>query len=371
MSKTNTQVQEAFTEGKVARSGNRNLRSELAANGDDGDTFLLSYSTTIAIRRAKTERVFYDAHHYSPTTSQHQGGHHGSPDFSFVCVAELMGPRWYETARIMDWGPRHCTDPACERERDQQWAMYRAGITEWYDDIMDRCWATDGERHQCGSLHALDLPDYNSNPKHWATDAVLLEFDIEGQYTQMLCGFERGRNIKWSGRQDQLWAAILPMRVYDIRQAFEALKPAYVRNVEKQNEAIEANEENGEQHIRAIRRQGDLYFVACPNGEGPPRDAINLDGVALPPGERANHHPKELRLVCGPQQVGYGNPAWNSGRSSSTEEWTLWARGMVNHPEHPRLSLKSWHRVMTSAAVRGASAAYHNPMGAGGMAGGD
>ncbi len=363
MSKTNAQVIEAFAKGKQANSSNRNLRSE--ANGEDGDTALLSYSTTIAIRRAKTEQVFYDAHHYSPTTNRHQSGHYGTPEFSFACVAELMGPRGYETARILDWGPRRCTDPDCERERDQQHCMYLAGITEWYDDIMERCWASEGERQRqtLPNQHAVDLPDY-SNPKHWATDAVLLEFDMAGQHVQMLCGFERGKNIKWVGRTDQLWAAILPFRVFNIQQAFEALKPSYVRNVERQNE-LAAKEENGEQHIRAIKRQGDLYFVECLNDGRPPKDAFKLDGVSLPPGERANHQPKEVRLVCGPVSSNMRSPV------GASDEWAMWARGMVNHPEHPRLSLKSWHRVMRSAAVRGASSAYRNPMGNGLGAGGD
>ena len=362
MSKTNAQVLQAFTEGKQANSSNRNLRSE--ANGEDGDTFLLSYSTTIAIRRAKTERVFYDAHHYSPTTSQHQSGHYGTPDFSFNCVSELMGPRWFTTARIMDWGPRQCTDPACKREREQQHAMYLAGITEWYDDILDRCWASEEELRTVPNLHALNLPDY-SDPKHWATSAVLLEFDQNGgQKTQVLCGFERGKNIKWAGRTDQLWATILPMHVYDIQQAFEALKPAYVRNIERHNElAKDAN-----QPIQAIKRQGDLYFIECSNDHRPPRDAIKLDGVSLPPGDRANHRPKQVRMICGPvSQNGYSyRPP-----VGASDEWTFWARGNVDHPEHPRLRLASWHRVVPSAAIRGASAAYRNPMGAGGMAGGD
>ena len=364
MSKTNAQVITAFTEGKRANSSNRNLRSE--ANGEDGDTFLVSYSTTIAIRRAKTEQVFYDAHSYSPTTSQHQGGHYGSPEFSFNCVAELMGTRWYETARITDWGPRTCHDPACEREREQQRCMYLAGITKWYDNIYDRCWASEEERDDSRpNLHALDLPDYG-DPKHWATAAVLLEFDRGGQHTQVLCGFERGKNIKWVGRTDQLWAAILPFHVFNIQQAFEALKPAYVRNVERNNE-LAAQSENGDGHIRAVKRQGDLYFVECLNDGRPPKDAIKMDGVSLPPGERANHRPNQVRLVMGPEVQQFQS----AGTPPRGVEWLLWARGNVDHPEHPRLRLGSWHRVLASAAVRGASAAYRNYMGAGGGAGGD
>ncbi len=364
MSKTNAQVIEAFTEGKKANSSNRNLRSE--ANGEDGNTFLISYQTTIAIRRAKTEQVFWDAHSYSPTTTQHQSGHYSEPEFSFSCVSELMGHRWFETARVIDWGPRRCTDPICQRERDQQHAMYSAGITEWYDDIFDRCWASEGERQATGpNLHTLELPAYGDD-KHWSTAAVLLEFKRGGQTTQVLCGFERGKNIKYVGRTDQLWAAILPTNVYDIAQAFEALKPAYVRNVERNNE-LAAKEENGREHIRNVARQGDLYFVECLNDHRPPKDAINLDGVSLPPGERANHRPKEARLLM-------GQPMDTNGFRQATganAEWLLWARGSVDHPEHPRLRLGSWHRVLSSAAVRGASAAYRNHMGSGRGAGGD
>lgn len=370
MSKTNAEVHKAFTEGKEARNSRLSLRSE--ANHEDGDTFLLSYQTTIAIKQAKTGQVFYDAHHYSPTTSQHQTGHYGEAEFSFNCVAQLMGPRWYVWARVMDWGPRRCTDPTCQRERDQQHAMYVAGITEWYDDIWERCWASDGDRAALPpNQHAIDLPAYTDG-KRWATDAVLLEFGHNkdgGQYTQVLCGFEHGKNIKWSGRSDQLWAAILPRRVYSIEQAFEALKPAYVRNVERQNElAKDAN-----QPIRAIKRQGDLFFVECLNDGRPPKDAIKMDGVALPPGERANHRPKQVRMVCGPPSfdVSLQPYATRSRVSANGDEWIMWARGNVDHPEHPRLRLASWHRVIPSAALRGASAPYRNPMGSGQAAGGD
>lgn len=358
MSKTNAQVQAAFAEGKTANSSNRSLRSE--ANGDDGDTSLLSYQTTIAIRRAKTEEIFWDAHSYSPTTSQHQGGHYGEPAFSFACVAELMGAHWYETAHIQDWGPRTCHDPECQREREQQQAMYVAGITELYDDIYTRCWASETDRQCPGNQHELELPAYNDG-KYWATTAVLLEFNRGGQHTQVLCGFERGKHIKFAGRTDQLWAAILPMRVFDIQQAFEALKPSYVRNVERHNELAK----EADQSPLAIQRQGDLYFVECSNDSRPPRDAIKLDGVSLPPGERANHRPKQVRLVCG-----YEIPQTNyiNGRA---DVWKLWARGNVDHPEHPRLRLGSWHRVLSSTAVRGASAPYSNHMGGGLGAGGD
>ena len=362
MSKTNAQVTEAFITGKAAQNSRNSLRSE--ANHEDGDTFLISYSTTIAIRRAKTEQVFYDAHSYSPTTSQHQGGHYGTPEFSFACVAELMGPQWYETARVVDWGPRDCRDPVCQRERDQQYAMYRAEISPFDDEIFSRCWASDEERATVPNQHALDLPDYGDS-KHWATAAVLLEFKQGGQYTRVLCGFERGKAIKWAGRTDQLWAAILPVAVFDIRQAFEALKPAYVRNVERNNElATEAS-----QPARNVKRQGDLFFVECLNDGRPPKDALKLDGVSLPPGDRANHRPNQVRLVCGPAQESMSTYTYRGPNSG--DMWTIWARGNVDHPEHARLRLGSWHRVIPSAAVRGASAAYRNPMGSGNGAGGD
>lgn len=361
MSKTNAQVHDAFGQGKAARNGKGTLTSDTAR--EDGFTHLQSYATTIAIRRAETEQTFWDGHSYSPTTSQHQSGHYGDPTFSFSCVEELMGPRWFETARIVDWGPRQCSDPDCDRERDQQHAMYMAKITPWYDDIFSRCWATEEELLRIPNQHALELPEYNDQTRRWKAPAVLLEFNQGGRYTYVLCGFEHGKNIKYAGRTDQLWAAILPFRPMNIEKAFEALKPAYVRNVERDNE----NMANGDIRdnpppVRAIRRQGDLYFVSCPNGQGPPKDAIKMDGVSLPPGDRANHQPNQVRMVCGPSP---------DRAPTGSDEWMFWARGNVDHPEHPRLRLDSWHRVLRSGAVRAASAAYRNFRGSGSAAGGD
>ncbi len=370
MSKTNAQVHEAFGQGKAARNGKGTLTSDTAR--EEGYTFLLSYGTTIAIHRAQIEQTFWDAHNYSPTTSQHQAGHYGSPSFSFSCVEELMGPRWFMTARIVDWGPRDCHNPACKRERDQQYAMYQAGITEWYDDIFDRCWATEDELIDTPEQHALELPEYSGQSRRWMAPAVLLEFNRDGQHTYVLCGFEHGKAVQYAGRTDQLWAAILPFRPMNIKMAFEALKPSYVRNAERDNENVAKGDiRDNPPPMVAIKRQGDLYFVSCPNGEGPPKEAVNLDGVSLPPGDRANHRPNQVRMVCGPPQVGYGNPSWNGGSAAGANEWLFWARGNVSHPEHPLLRLGSWHRVLRSAAVRGASAAYRNFRGSGSAAGGD
>ncbi len=365
MSKTNTAVQEAFGQGKAARNGKGTLISDTAK--EDGFAFLLSYGTTIAIRRAQNEETFEetfrDAHSYSPTTSQHQGGHYGdNPTFSFSCVEELMGPRWFMTARIIDWGPKDCTDPACGRERDQQWAMYRAGITDWYDDIMNRCWATEEERMRIPNQHTIELPEYDDKPGRWKAPAVLLEFNRSGQHTYVLCGFEHGKTAQYAGRTDQLWAAILPFRPMNIKMAFEALKPSYVRNAERGN----ALATDAGQPGVAIRRQGDLYFVSCPNGQGPPKDAIKMDGVSLPPGDRANHRPNQVRMTCGPA-MRHGYAAMPPGG----DEWLFWAKGNVDHPEHTRLRLGSWHRVLRSAAVQGASAAYRNYQGSGSAACGD
>ncbi len=114
MSKTNDQVIEAFGQGKEAKNGRHSLASEQRLDADGNDyTFLQSYQSTIAIRRAKDEAIFHDAHRYSVTTTRHQSGHYGSPEFSFDCVAELMGANWYETARIIDWGPRNSSNPEC------------------------------------------------------------------------------------------------------------------------------------------------------------------------------------------------------------------------------------------------------------------
>jgi hypothetical protein len=164
------------------------------------------------------------------------------------------------------------------------------------------------------------------------------------------------------GRTDQLWAAILPFRVHDIVQAFEALKPAYVRNAERHNRLANGGQSDEpripaeEVPAVAIRRQGDLYFVECPNGQGPPKHAVKLDGATLPPGERANHQASQVRVVFGDEATG---------------AWRIWAKGNVDHPEHSRLRLGKWYRVLQSAALRGASSAYTHPMGGGRGAQGD
>ena len=352
MSKTNAQVREAFSAGKSASNSRGSLES-FQPIGPDGFTMLQSYRTTIAIRRDSDGQEFYDAHHYSPTTTQHQAGHYGDPSFSFDCVAELMGGRWFEAARILDWGPRDCTNPECEAERQAQHDQYNEGLREWQDNMFSQCFGPDDQHGDPQDRHKLVLPSYTNG--HWGqTAAVLLGFGNQGQ---VLCGFEVGKAVKWSGRTDQLWAALLPFRVYDIGQAFEALKPSYVRNAERHNKlAAEAGQlpeprTPADGPAVAIHRQGDLYFVECPNGQGPPKEAFKMDGVTLPPGERANHRASQVRVLVGPEGT----------HSIDDSSWRIWARGQVLHAEHPRLCLgKVWHRVLQSAAVRAASSAYRH-----------
>jgi hypothetical protein len=224
---------------------------------------------------------------------------------------------------------------------------------KWYGDIFSKCWGLGDPQDR----HDVTIPAYTNG--HWPhVAAVLLSFDSRGQ--QVLCGFERGKALPPFGRTDQLWATILPFRVHDVVQAFEALKPSYVRNAEHSN----AIGQTAEPRIRAeevptvaIHRQGDLYFVECPNGHGPPKAAVKLDGATLPPGERASHQANQVRVVFGDDAA----QAFHAG----TGVWRIWAKGNVDHPEHARLRLKGWHRVLQSAAVRGASSAYRHPMGGG------
>lgn len=353
MSKTNEQVREAFHNGKEGQNGRATLVSTRGMVPEDGITILRSYRTNIAIHRESDGQEFWDGHHYSITTSQHQRGQYDNPHFSFSVVAELMGSRWWERAHIQDWGPRTCSNPLCRERCDTEYEAYKAGRRTWSDDMFSKC-------HGLGDpndRHSLEIPGYGHGT--WGVaPAVLLSF---GHDRQVLCGFERGKSIEGGGgRTDQLWGAILPFRVRDIVQAFEALKPSYVRNAERHN-ALASNE--GEIPIDPavnIKRQGDLYFVECPNGQGPPKDAFNLDGVTLPPGEtRSNHQASHVRMVCGPASQGL--------MGVQNEGWKIWARGNVDHPEHARLRLKGWYRVLQSAALRATSSAYRHPMGMGGV----
>ncbi len=349
MSKTNEQVREAFAEGKEASNGRATLESLHPIT--EGLTILQSYRTTIAIRRDRDGQEFWDGHSYSITTTRHQSGHYGSsPDFSFGVVAELMGSRWWETASIQDWGPRRCSNPECKTRREGEYTAYLRKEIEWSDDIFDKCYRLGDPQDR----HEVSIPGYGDG-RYGVAAATLLSFE---HGPQVLCGFERGKAVKWMGRTDQLWGAILPFRVLDIKQAFESLKPAYVRNAERGNVLAE---EAGQTGVN-IKRQGDLFFVGCPNGQGPPKEAFKLDGVTLPPGEaRSNHLASQVRMICGPTSNGL--------RGIQNEGWKIWARGNVDHPEHARLRLKGWHRVLQSDAIRAASSAQRHPMGNGGVGG--
>ncbi len=344
MSKTNAQVIEAFHKGKEAHNSRATLESLQPIA--DGLTILQSYRTTIAIRRGSDDQEFWDGHSYSNTTSAHQRGPYSNPTFSFSVVAELMGSRWWETAHIQDWGPRTCSNPLCQERRDSEYAAYLRNETKYRDDMFSKCHGLGDPQDR----HEVNIPGYGDGRHGGFARGVLLSF---GHDRQVLCGFESGKAVKWMGRTDLLWAAILPFRVRDIVQAFEALKPSYVRNAERHNK----DQEEAGQPTWAIKRQGDLYFVECPNGQGPPKGAFKLDGVTLPPGERANHRASKVRMICGPEGT----------HSFDDAGWRIWARGNVDHPEHARLRLGGWHRVLQSAALRAASSPYRHPMGRGGV----
>lgn len=332
MSKTIGQVQEAFHKGEAAHTGRYSLDSD--RNGLAEAMALRSYRTTIAIRRDRDGAEFWDGHSYSTTTSRHQSGH--DPAFSFDCVAELMGPRWWERAAVADWGPRYCADPQCEKETEDLRALYDAGLVK---DFPHRECFSPNE----GGQHSVEIDGYNG----WYGTAVLLAFD--GQ--RVLCGFERGKRGRWGG--DQLWAALLPTAVDNVRQAFRALQPRFFHNIRV------------DEHDPAVgaKRQGDLFFVPCYNGDGPPTDTVNLDGVALPlAADRANHRASKVRFS---PTGGY------TGERGAPTACRIWARGNIDHPEHPRLRLGCWHRVYRSAAVRAVSSAYRHSMGGSGGARGD
>ena len=268
-----------------------------------------------------------------------------------------MGPYWYEQARIVDWGPRYCRHPDCKRTYDAQLEAYHDADGAIDSPTYGQCYVSE-RRTEEG--HGVMIPGYGGG-NWWAAPAVLLEFDA-GQ--QILCGFERGKYVRGQGRTDQLWAAILPYRSYDVVAAFQSLKPDYVRGTESYNRLAKDSGQEG----MAIKRQGDLYFVECQNGRGPPKEATALDGATLPPGgTRSNHRASQVRMMCGPATDGsmMAFPRDNG--------WRIWARGQVLHPEHPRLCLgqKTWHRVLQSAAVRAVSSAYSHPPGGGGGAYGD
>jgi len=111
------------------QSGNGNLASVRAGTGrnDLGNgqhapvTFLQSYGVTIAIRRDSDGAIFLNGHSYSQSTGRHQreAGASWRDGVSFPALAALLGPTWYETARIMESAPQYCRSEHCERKHKE------------------------------------------------------------------------------------------------------------------------------------------------------------------------------------------------------------------------------------------------------------
>ncbi len=402
MSLTNAAVHERFAAGKAGRSSNGNLRSE--RHHSDKATALVSYTTVIAIRRDSDGVIFRNAHAYSVTTTQHQNHSYGTPAFSFTCVSELMGSEWWREARLVDQGPRSCNAEPCRTDRKAatddyhaQWNAYRDGNagnvepTIQYPDY-DAC------SHEGEDGHRLTITGYDS----WYLPAVLLDWPGRDQ---VLLGFERGKAIRYQGRADQLWGAILPRWATDIVAAFDTLRPRdmepdalrqgdlffrpyhgkchcvchnadapiwngdaesvgqrYPRMANRESEAIEAKAAwaaiTNKSGLRIKRHGCDPvgYMInnalapddppdvrsqsfganVCKRASMPPADAVPMRGLTLP-GKGDRH----VATDC------YIRP-----------DWSIWVRGWIEHPEHPRLHLPGWHTVERSMARKAVASAY-------------
>lgn len=142
------------------------------------------------------------------------------------------------------------------------------------------------------------------------------------------CWIEYSRREKWYARATALvildpdsgtYNAIrIPPDIARIDQALESLKPAEVRQAERFG--------------KAVRRQGDMYFV--------PQRTWNLNELW------GSRHDVEICL----------------GRSGA---WTSWDGGKLNgervrivHPHHPPLVLDSPHKVRQQLSVFGATHAH-------------
>lgn len=285
---TNADTLAAFRDGREGH----NARDSLRSIPEEGRTELYSYQTLVAVRRERDDQTFYSAHRYSSTTAQ-QLGWRNTPELSFDCMAELIGPRWWDHLEPVDHGPRPCRSPICQRLRDARSANHETarimipGAYQYgaeaqaepmpgdpdplnpvsypstYEPGADtRCWAPVGTPG-----HGLPtVPGYDSP---WVT-AHLLRVDVEepdtvtGQaagklgYGQhyILTGHEPGKREQYGGRTDQLWAAIVPNGAFpygtdpNLPDAFASLRP----------DGVGAD----------AKRQGDLWFLpyhgrcACP-----------------------------------------------------------------------------------------------------------
>lgn len=118
-------------------------------------------------------------------------------------------------------------------------------------------------------------------------------------------------------------ASLGDARVTRVRDAFEILKPARVRDAETAG--------------GRIRRQGEWFFVREPDFR-PPADALVLSKAALGPlvrgRDRLHPHVAEEAMRI---------RVWVERRR--TFENRIYARGAVRHDEHATLKLRMWHRV--------------------------
>lgn len=125
------------------------------------------------------------------------------------------------------------------------------------------------------------------------------------------------------------------MVIQDV-DASDAIKERQRAGAEALRRAGILNRDGTIKRRHGCTRAGENIPQLCKRRDCPPADAVRLDGLELPD--------------AGGRHV--------ATRAALTARNVRFAQGQIKHPEHKTVTLKTWHRVGRSLAVRAMSAAY-------------
>lgn len=182
----------------------------------------------------------------------------------------------------------------------------------------------DVEKRRTSEVFKLRLPrdgsvtakvvDADREQQHVLLEVVHRNYDARQKY---LCGHDE---FHW-------FVAALPERpnVRTVQQAMEALKPEPVLREQRHKRVKRHRRSN--RHTTAYVRQGEWFFVPCPEADVLNR-RIEQNGLI----RRGEGKPHQVDFLC----------RVNDG---------LFARGKVSHPDHATIHLHEWHRVLRNTEV--------------------
>jgi hypothetical protein len=222
-------------------------------------------------------------------------------------------------------------------------------------------YAVDIQQDRRGEFFELRVP----RPLSQSLDVKVLQTDKRDRHLLLFVRPPEGKAARFlCGHDEREWfVAAVPGKASSVVQAKEALKPRAIRA--RQDLLRVPTRLRNRRKNAAFRRQGEWFFVpASAWGRDPINEKFVLHNEPLRRGagkahivERLFRVAGELVYVCSRHPNGVGEAYYRHllQRKPTAAQWgwqalrrnpRVYARGRIRHPDHARITLLDWHRVV-------------------------